>query len=494
MRAKKMTSLPSEFEHTANSIADIVRDLQSAGADSAILKVLPKNANDKNQVYFASDFSALYKNFALTFADRGASSSQTKDLSEPGRKIPEAVFDDFVWVRHDGSTVKARNIKAIIYPQYPEARLSGFLTVENSMPLSLSVAFTKEHPDVPRLLVLGKRPGGACAALIYIGMSAALLAEINRLPGLETSRVCKVLQIQGSSAKKLFSMLSSVVSKPLRGSRLDTSGNTLPFTGTQVCGYTLEHALDIRPNSGKDGDIFGIELKAHTQLKVTLFTPEPDFGLYAESFENFMRRYGYADQDGALRLTGIHRSNIRCQKSGLTLKVLEYHPVQNADGKWDWVKDQNGRRIAFAYDTSTPLTAKMDAVEVVLQDDQGFVAAGWSLERLMNNWGVKHNEAVYLSATKRPNPNMNEVAAGYKYEIEFAPTAIWCRETSAERMLKAISEGIIFLDPAPKFVEAEPSKNKRRAQWRVNDIGTAVHALYDSVEMLDLSSNSMPHV
>lgn len=488
-----MITLPSEFEHTANTLADIARDLQSAGADSAILKMLAKNNNDKNQVYFASDFSGLHRNFALTFADRGASSSQTKDLSAPGRKIPEAVFDDFVWVRRDGSTVKARNVKAIIYPQYPEARLSGFQTFENSMPQSLSVAYTIAHPDTPRLLVLGKRAGGACVALIYIGISAELQKEISRLPGLESSRVCKVLQLQASSTQKLFGMLSSVVSRPLRGCRLDSSGNTLPFTGTQVCGYTLEHALGIRPNAGKDGDIFGIELKVHTQEKVTLFTPEPDFGLYTESFEGFMRQYGYPDEDGAIRLTGIHRSNIRCPKSGLTLKVREYRPFQDAAGKWQWEKDQNGKRIAFAYDPTTALTAKMDAVEIVLEDDQGFVAAGWSLERLMNNWGVKHNEAVYLSAAKRLNPNADEFAGGYKYEIEFAPAAIWCRGTSAERMLKAISDGIIFLDPAPKFVEGIPSKNKRRAQWRVNDIGTAVHALYESVEMRDLSGNAPAH-
>ena len=488
-----MITPPSEFEHTARSIADIERDLLAAGAVGAVLKILTKNANDKNQVYFASDFSGLHRNFALTFADRGASSSQTKDLSEPGRKIPEAVFDDFAWVRRDGSTVKARNVKAIIYPQYPEARLSGFQTVENSMPHSLSVAFTKANPDTPRLLVLGKREGGACVALIYIGIPDDLQKEISRLPGLNGSRVCKVLQLRGSSSEKLFGLLSSVVSRPLRGCRLDTSGNTLPFTGTQVCGYTLEHEVGIRPNAAKDGDIFGIELKAHTTAKVTLFTPEPDFGLYAESFESFMRRYGYDDKKGAFRLTRIHRSNIRCTKSKLTLRVREYRPFQDDEGKWDWEKDQNGKRIAFAYDPTTPLTAKMDAVEVVLEDDHGYVAAGWSLERLMNNWGVKHNEVVYLSATKRLNPNAAEVAEGFKYEIKFAPVAIWCRETSAERMLKAISEGIIFLDPAPKFVAADPSKNKRRAQWRVNNIGSAVHALYESVEMRDLSGSAPAH-
>lgn len=486
-----MFSPPSDFEHHATSLHEIETKLRGLGADRAVLKILPRNANDKNQVYFASSFSALYNNFDLTLADRGASTSLTKDHSTPGSNIPEAAFNSFDWIKRNGARVKARNVKVIVYTQYPEARLSGFQTVENTIPQSLSVTYTKANPEEKRLLVLGRLPGGACAALVFLDVSAALAAEIAGLPGLEGSRVCKILRIEQAYGEKLFAQLARIVSRPLKGCRLDGFGNTLPFAGTQVCGYTLEHALGIVPNSDKEGDLYGIELKTHTQVKVTLFTPEPDFGLYAESFESFMRNYGY-ESGPDLRLTGVHRANERCAKSGLTLQVREYRVERPGEAGSDWIRSGDGTRTPFSYDPRTSLTSKMGAVEVVLTDDSGYVAAGWSLERLMNNWGVKHNEVIYLSAAKVANPNAAEVAQGFEYAVTFSPKALWCRETSAERLLEAIQSGVIFLDPAPKFVSAAPSKNKRRAQWRVNDITKAVHALYEDVEMRDISADQTP--
>ncbi|MNP47120.1 hypothetical protein D3C76_1411600 [compost metagenome] len=62
-----------------------------------------------------------------------------------------------------------------------------------------------------------------------------------------------------------------------------------------------------------------------------------------------------------------------------------------------------------------------------------------------------------------------------------------CQRTSAEHLLKAINDGVIFLDPAPKYVPDDVSKNKRRSQWRVNDISKAVYALYDDVKLFDLA-------
>jgi len=273
----------------------------------------------------------------------------------------------------------------------------------------------------------------------------------------------------------------------MKGCKMDSSGDTLPFTGTQVCGYTLEHALGIIPNSNKDGDLYGIELKTHTQLKVTLFTPEPDFGKYADSFENFMMKYGYKLEND-WRLTGVHRANKRCAKSGLTLKVQEYRTKNLPGEKQEWVMDENGDRVAFPYDKKTSLTSKMGAVEVVLAADDGEIAAGWSLERLMNNWGVKHDEVVYISAKRALNKNVAEVNDGYKYSVTFSPKVLWCRGTSAEQLLEAINSGLIFLDPAPKYAPYDVSKNKRRAQWRVNNITKAVSQLYEMVEPKDLTS------
>jgi len=460
---------PSEYEHAYSSVAELSACLLSAGADLAILKLLPKNANDKNQIYLASDFGVLYDLFDLTLAERGASASETKSRSDPGSGIPEAVFNNFSWMRRDGSLVPARRLKAIIYPQYPEARLSGLQSVENTMPQSLSVAYTKLNPEAKRLLVLARLPRGKCIGIVCINLNAAFEAELASLPGFERARACKRLAIAQGNSCRLEARLATVLGRAIPGCRLDAYGRTLPFTGTQVCGYTLEHELGIIPNSASDGDLYGIELKTHTQIKVTLFTPEPDGGYYAEDFAGFMSKYGYRDSDGDLRLTGIHRAGIMCSKSGLTLQVREF-------------RTEGAERHAFIYDHSTPLTAKIDAVDVALIGPDGEVAASWSLERLMNCWGAKHNEVVYISASKEENLDRAQFDAGFEHIVRFENTVMWCRNTTAERLLKAISDGVIFLDPAPKLHATDPAKNKRRAQWRVNDITKAATVLYSVVQ------------
>lgn len=469
-----LTPVQPQYEHPFSTLNDLTTVLASIGAERALVKVLPKNANDKNQIYIASDFGVLFDDFDMTLSERGASTSLTKDRSAPGKRIPEAVFNDFSWLRRDGILVPAKRVKAIIYTQYPEARISGLQAVDGTMPVSLSVTYTKQNPDAKRLLVLARLPLGKCVGVVCVDPSEAFVSAIAALPGLSRAPACKRLQINTDNRYKLEMKLAEIVGRPLQGCRLNAYGETLPFSGTQVCGYTLEHALGIIPNSNKDGDLFGIELKTHTQAKVTLCTPEPDGGLYASDFIAFMKTYGYLDEDGDYRLTGIHRANEKCGKSKLTLRVRELH------------SESDGSIRAHAYDRTTPLTPKLDRVDVALVADDGAVAASWSLQRLMNCWGAKHNEAVYIPATKVRNPATSEREAGYEHHVTFGRTVMWCRNTTAERLLAAIEDGIIYLDPAPKLHANDPSKNKRRAQWRVNDITKAAQSLYEIVEMKTL--------
>lgn len=469
MNSQPLTSL-SEFDHNIQSIHELTALLSSIGADIAFLKVLPKNANDKNQIYIASDFGVIFDLFDLTLSERGESSSETKGRSVPGKRIPEAIFNDFVWLKRDQSELKARRVKAIIYTQYPEARLSGLQAIDGSMPPSLSVSFTKLHPHVKRLLVLARLPRGKCVGIVCINLTQDFESEIKKLPGFERAPACKRLVVEQNRSADLEARLAMIVGQQLRGCRLDAFGHTLPFSGTQVCGYTLEHALGIVPNSNKDGDLFGIELKTHTKPKVTLFTPEPDGGIYAKDFSRFMKNYGYKDANGDYRVTGQHRANEICSKSGLTLKVREYR------------QDSNGEFGMHPYNPATPLTPKLDSVDVALIDHEGEVAASWSLERLMNCWGAKHNEVVYLNASKMTNPDVSEYAQGYEHLVIFGEKVMWCRDTTAEKLVNAINEGVIYLDPAPKLHATDPAKNKRRAQWRVNDINKAAYSLYEHVE------------
>ena len=463
---------PCPFAHKVASLEDIFSKLQNFNVEKALFKKLPKNANDKQQLYFAKDFSLLHEMFALTLNERTNSSSTTKRNSDKNAKITEALFDTFYWVENSGRKVLGKNVKAIIYPQYPEARLSGFTTVENTMPRCMSINHVKSYPN--RLLVLGANKNGDCFAFIFDDVSELLFKEIkDKLQLFGRSTVCRFALLDSGYSDKLKQLLAQYVNKPLKGCRFNKKGDTVPFNGTQVCGYTLENALGILPNANMNGDIYGIELKAHTAPKVTLFTPEPDFGLYSDDFNKFMKTYGYLDSNGDLRLTGYHVAGKKNNKSNLTLRVVEK-------------EDEDGEIIYNNYNPTTDLTSKMHKIEIILFDEANNIAAGWSIGRLMNCWGVKHNEAVYVEAKKDINPNATESKYGYKYIVTYSQKVIWCKGTSAENLLSAINTGLIFLDPAPKLHHSNPSENKRRSQWRVNNINKAVHLLYGDVKTVDV--------
>ncbi|MFH0257700.1 MvaI/BcnI family restriction endonuclease [Vibrio rumoiensis] len=127
-------------------------------------------------------------------------------------------------------------------------------------------------------------------------------------------------------------------------------------------------------------------------------------------------------------------------------------------------------------------------MEVVLEDKHGNIAASWSIERLMNCWGAKHNEVVYVPADKLDNKDEQEVNEGYKYKIKFSDVVLWCKQTTVENLVKAIHSGTIYLDPAPKYCPTNLKNNKRRSQWRINDIYKAADELYSDCELIDLSN------
>lgn len=450
------------FEFSPSSLEEIAALLTSHGVHEALIKSLSKNHNDKNQIYSGRDFAPLYPMFDVDFSMRGASASAKKGEKIKGKSIPEAVFRSFAWLDTAGREVTARGVKMIIYAQYPETRLSGFSTIENTMPDAMSVEFWKLHPTMPRYLVMGRRGSGAVVAIMIVGPAQQFMDEVAALPAATRSRVWKHLRLRATAPQRLVAMLADAAGKPLPGCRLDSAGRTLPFNGTQVCGYTLEHKLGIIPNSDKNGDFEGIELKTHTQSKVTLFTPEPDMGLYASDFPGFMTSCGYRDDHGHYRLTGIHRVGARCDKSGLVLRVVNH-------------------------DRRDTLAASADKeVHLGLFDDSGRLTAGWSLERILNCWNSKHNEAVYIPAVKSSCSDPVLLSEGYKHIIEFSEDVMWCRETSAERLFEALYKGTLFLDPAPKYCPENPRLNKRRSQWRVNDIRNAAKDLYSDVRMISL--------
>ena len=116
------------------------------------------------------------------------------------------------------------------------------------------------------------------------------------------------------------------------------------------------------------------------------------------------------------------------------------------------------------------------------------IAASWSIEHLMNRWGAKHNEVVYVPATVTENGVAAEVEEGYLKRVCFSDDVLWCFRSTVENLIRAIHEGIIFLDPGTKYNEDDPKKSKRRTQWRLNNIYQAVEFLYEDFDLVKLDS------
>ncbi|QTE80913.1 MvaI/BcnI family restriction endonuclease [Shewanella algae] len=449
------------YEHHLMDIEQILALFPENRFTHVLAKALPKNANDKNQIYWSSDFNMLGPLFDFEYAERGLVTSAKKGGKSRGRSIPEAVFKNFAWLTDDGREIRAPKVKMLIYAQYPEMRLSGFKTETAEIPASLSVEFTKANPDIKRIMILGRTHHGGAVAMIVMPQGN-LREKVLAATGFEGSSVIKLLRESYIHENDLQQKLSAVVERWMPGVRRTTDNTTIPFNGTQVCGYTLEDALEIIPNANKDGDYMGVELKAHTAKKLTLMTTEPDMGLYKEDFAGFMTTYGY-ENNGQWRWTGIHKEGIPSTKSGLTLRIMGYNREESIS------KQLNGEELYIG-----------------MFDASGNLAAGWSMERILGGWGAKHNEAVYVPATRKNTENKDLKATGHKYEVCFDRNVVWCRGTNPKKLLDAILEHVIIIDPAPKYDPVNPKNNKRRTQWRVNDIHKAIPYLYDQKQEINL--------
>ena len=377
----------NDLDHTdISSLSELKALLQPHGVQTILIKKLAKNNNDKNQVYFHHDASLLNSIFELDFSTRDKSTSNKKSGQLKGKPIQEARFVNFQWVATDRSLHPVEHCKGILYHQYPEVRLSGFKSISGLMPSTMSVDYVKKHPNCSRYLAIGATQEGKAIALMIVEPEPAFSAEFQTLPFYANSKICRHIALQEEiGSNKLLELLKAhVAGKDMKGCRLKSDGKTVPFTGTQVHGYTLEHALGIRTNAGKDGDIFGIELKCFTNKKLTLFTPEPDGGLYHESFEEFMTRYGYA-KEAVYRFTGLHRAGSISEKTELALEVVCSPKGNDSDELSNYNPDK-------------PLSHQLNKLQVILKDSSEVIAASWSANRLLNSWGVKHREAVYVPA------------------------------------------------------------------------------------------------
>lgn len=421
---------------------------QRLGCSSLYVKPLAANDNSKNQVYFGTSLE-----IANVFPNNGVTAESTTIL--------KAALE-FFWTSARGELSKAPQAQLILYPQYPEVRLSGFKEGCNNPPDAIT------HRMAGRTLFLGVTPDAKIIG--YIAISEEIdPSAIDRITQKRIG-VFRVLDIQalvtGSDTKsQLIAALRAIHEKRwIDSKQLNSHGHLEPCTAPQCGGFTLEAELGIPKNSKSEPDFLGYEVKQHgvtnfdrplSGSAITLMTPEPKLGFYAnEGVVQFIRRFGYVDRNGRedrLNFGGIHKVGEVQSLTGLRLSLIGY--------------DFSKGRIIDAKGCIALLTP------------EGEMAAGWSFTEMMSHWTRKHSKATYVPSMTRKEPTL---------QYSYGHTVRIAEQTDFVRLLEAFAKGDVYYDPGIKLEQVSSAKprEKRRSQFRI--ASKNIPSLYGTVESVRL--------
>jgi hypothetical protein len=428
-----------------------LQQLRRVMLDNAVarlyVKRLAPNDNSKNQVYLGPDFSSLN---IFPVEQIIVNSANPKMLKAPLR---------FGWINHEGRIEDAPGAQLILYPQYPEVRLSGFLRGCEGAPSEIMAA-----RSLGRILLVGITDTGRVIAYAA-GPTSRIAREFDALKHLVPVGVFFEIpqEAKDSRAALLVELRRVHLLEWINSKRLKSDGNLIDCGSTNCGGYTLEAELGIRPNGFSEPDFEGWEVKQHSVSDfirpesgrpITLMTPEPSAGFYkTPGVGQFIRRFGYRDKARKDRLNfgGRHFANAACPATGLTLTLVGF---DQASGK---ITDVRG------------------GVSLLTRD--GEQAATWQYTALMSHWNRKHAQAAYVPAMMRKDPRL---------QYRFGRTVRLGTGTDFLRFLKAMSEGKIYYDPGIKMENASSARPfvKRRSQFRI--ASKYIAALYACVEQVDL--------
>lgn len=419
--------------------------LRPLGVVRLYAKELASNDNSKNQIYLAGDLGALHE------IPHG-SLEQSKTKHGTNLKAPVKLF----WIDDEGKAWAAPQAQLILYPQYPEVRLSGVLQGAKWAPNSIIAARAPR-----RVLVLGTTPDGKIYAVASDGNSelARSLAAEEAVGSVGALRELSFERQQ--TRESLLSAIASIARKGwIVSKRLDRTGAILPCAAPNCGGLTLEAELGIRPNSISGPDFLGWEIKQHQVANLakpgtgvlTLMTPEPDGGDYkSRGVGYFIETYGYEDRTGRqdrVNFGGIYKIARPVALTNLRLEVLGFD-----------------RKVGkFSADGS-----------VVLLTAKDHVAASWSFATLLTIWTRKHAQAAFIPSLVRK---------GLKVEYRYGHSFHLGVGTDFNRFLTSMTSGCVYYDPGIKLEKIEGKAwIKRRSQFRVNF--RDLHALYGSFEVVD---------
>ena len=425
-----------DIDQPGLSLKDLRSMMTRRGVKNLLVKELAANDVSKSQPYLSG---------SLDVTNVLPAGDVYVDVTPSKNRILKAPLP-LAWLTPDGGASTAPEAKLILYPQYPEVRLSGFLRGADHAPSKLM-----NKREAGRLLFFGITEQNTVVGWVA-GAESRLAAEVGGLNRTEQVGVFRKIPLQNtkqSSRQILLKELRRIhCAGWIESKSLDSSGSISPYRAQNGVGYTLEAELGVPRNGIAEPDFMGWEVKAgqlgsfawpSLSKAMTLMTPQPTGGWYVnEGPESFVRKYGYADTRGRadrLNFGGCFRANERHQKTRLTLAVRGF------DLGTSKVTDDEGA--------------------VVLIDDQDKVAAEWSFVTLLSLWNRKHAQAVYVAAEKNDGENVQ-----YRYggRVRLGEA------TSFHKLISAIASGRVYYDPAIKLVDASTPTariGKARSQFRV---------------------------
>lgn len=414
----------SEFQ----SINSLVRRFKELGAKRVFFKALSENDNSKQQIYLGSSFEVL-----TLFSYGDVLSDQ--DLDEPTFKATL----NFWWVTPEHAS-PAPHAKLILYPRYPEVRLSGFLLGARIAPRAHLQPIPKaERRGIDgRVLFFGTTTDGRTLAALAPASSPLAREALQRRDAAGSDLLIELplpTTVAGNSKIALIDALQGIQAMGFVASMRLKNGQCIPYSARNGAGYTLEALLGIEPNAKAEPDYLGWEIKTFGSNRITLMTPEPDGGFYGDrGASEFVMRYGsYDPSKDRSYFTGSHHFEKPHRKTNLTLHLEGYNAPTST------ITNVNG--------------------SIQLIDGGGQLAASWSFSSLLSHWNRKHAFAAYIPYIADKESNK------YRY-IE--PIMLG-EHTDFIRYLSAIAAGLVYFDPGSKVDNlATKPRVKARSQFRIH--------------------------
>ena len=421
------------------------------GCTRLYIKHLSPNDNSKNQIYFGNSFEILN---IFPFSEIKADNAGNWERARFKADI------NLNWLQPDGKLCHAPGTQLILYPKYPEVRLSGFLKQCEKSPSVLLKGRLEG-----RILILGIATAGKIIA--YVSSSKEIITnEINSLINLEKSGLFDIIPLtidKTDTKSTLLIELKRIHNKGwINSKRLNSNHEILPCNAPNCGGFTLEAELNITPNGFSNPDYLGWEIKQFNVKRfnllqnsiITLMTPEPNGGFYHDKgVDSFIMKYGYKDKLGRedrMNFGGIHHCNEIHETTGLKMILDGY------DIKSNKIKNPEGA--------------------IALIDKKDNIAASWSFSSLIKHWNCKHAKAAYI-------PSMcNKLEVRQYY---YGNNILLGEGTSFLFFLFQMYKNNIYYDPGIKMEHLSGKhKIKRRSQFRIKS--KYLSLLYDKEERIDL--------